>query len=235
MLNEYRPMAALLALWPTQDFEIPVDGNAFSQRLRETMPHYKAARVLQGEVTKAPRDMARVQLQSEGNQWALDLAPARVALRRNLREPMPMPELFTGLRDESLRLNTWLAENANFRVYRIGCLVQFFCPTRSSSNAKIGQYFLQPRALQGENPQEVNVNVLNRLTLGEWMVNRWLRVRPLRNQEQMDFAAQIEIDINTLPEDTSAKTGRDIEQFLTDVQKHMEEDVPLLKDGDFLA
>ena len=151
---------------------------------------------------------------------------------------MTLATLFESHLSMLTAVQAWLAENNNFRVYRIGVLTHLFCHTRASANEKIARYFLQPRVLHGETPHELQLSMLSRPTLADsGMVNRWLRVRPLRSADarRVDFAAQIELDYNTLPEDTRVRTTRDVARFMEAVQANIEEDVPLLDDADFLA
>ena len=68
------------------------------------------------------------------------------------------------------------------------------------------------------------------------MVNRWLRVKPLRTTDprHLDFAAQVELDLNTLVDDTRLRTAADIQAFLKAACKHILSEVPLLHDPEFL-
>lgn len=250
MLSIFQPNTLLTALWPTQEFEFPSDAALLSRRLREAFPVFSAERmVMAPDGAQLPPEMARAVLLA-GEEWALELAPARVALRlaQPLRAGLPLQladdggaavgAIFEKHRSLLESLHAWLADNANFHAYRVGVLAQFFCETRSSANSKIAQYFLHPRALQGQAPLEIDVSVLARLALDSGtLVNRWLRARPLRTLDarHLDFAAQIEIDINTLPEDTRVRGGVELAQHLAAVERHIARDLPLFHDADFLV
>jgi hypothetical protein len=116
--------------------------------------------------------------------------------------------------------------------------MHLFCNTRSSANEKISQYFLQPRAVAGPSPHEIQLGLLARPVLADGTaVNRWLRVHPLRTVDarHVDFAAQFEVDINTPPENTQLKTARDVASFLDAARQYIETEIPVFNDEDFLA
>ena len=240
MLEAYRPTSLLIVLWPTQDFEFPEDTQAWGERLRAQFEIFTQQRVVRVPPGQAlPPELPRLALVGADQRWIAEFAPVKLSLR--LHDPRgfatlgPMFEAFSA---QCSRLHSALAESHNLRVYRVGLVTQFFCETRSSANEKIAHYFLQPRALQGAPASEIQLGIHSRLTQrGGRMVNRWTRVTPLRSIDasHVDFAAQIEVDINTMAEDTGVKTGRDIAEFLDQTRVHMEEDMPLLGDAGFLA
>jgi hypothetical protein len=238
MLDAYQPILLLTALWPTQEFEFPADRAALAGRLREVFAEFGEHHVVQGPEVAMPPEVPRVVLLGEGRQWALELAPGKISLRRNARRGATLADLFGEEQGLLLGVQAWLAENLNFRAYRLGVLVHLFCNTRSSANEKIAQYYLQPRAASGPKPHEIQLGLLARPVLGDGSaVNRWLRVRPLRTVDarHVDFAAQFEIDINTLPENTQVKTARDVGAFLDAARHYIETEIPVLNDEDFLA
>ena len=241
MLDAYRPTSLLIVLWPTQDFEFPGDVQGWGERLREQSDLFTQQRVVRtppGQVQALPPELPRLALIGEEQRWTAEFAPAKVTLRLQDPRGMPLAPMFESFAAQFARLHSVLAENNNLRVYRIGLVTHFFCETRSSANEKIAHYFLQPRALQGAPAGEIQLGIHARLTLrGGRMVNRWLRIHPLRSADErrVDFAAQIEIDLNTMGEDTGVKTGRDIAEFLDQAREHLQNEVPLLNDPGFLA
>ncbi len=238
MHEAYRPISLIIALWPTREFEFPRDAAAFGEQIRAQFGQFEEIRLMQSEGGPLPPEVPCLVMIGQGGHWALELAPAKLVLRRMVETPAELGELFETVKTLLLPIHTWMAENNNLRVCRLGALTQFFCDTRSSANDKIAAYFLQPRALQGQAPMEIQLGVLARLALDDGsIVNRWVRVQPLRTADprQLDLAAKIEIDLNTQAEDTHVRTGRDIAGFLDAVRKHMDERLPLLSDPDFFA
>jgi hypothetical protein len=239
MLDAYQPMQLLLALWPTAEFELPADGSEFGRRLCEQFSVFRHVQTVQVQGgAPVPPELPRLILLSEGRHWGLELAPARVNLRRLAEGVGALDALLEELRAVLLPLHAWLAEQANLRVFRVGLVTDLFCNTRSSASEKIMHYFLQPRAVQGVTPNEVHLALHNRLVIGGGlMVNRWLRLQPMRTRDsqRLDFAAQVQVDLNTMAEDTQVKTGRDLAAFLEAARQHLEEGIPLLDDPDFLV
>lgn len=242
MLDVYQPTQLLLALWPTADFELPADGTEFGQRLCEQFPIFQTVQTLLIQGAMAPPELPRLVLSGHFGNWGLDLAPGRISLQRKPDGPVALPEMLEEFRSTILPLHTWLAEQANLRVYRVGFVTDLFCNTKSSASAKIAQYFLQPRSIRGALPNEVNLALHNRLVIGDAeqgivMANRWLRIQPMRTRDlrRLDFAAQVQVDLNTMAEDTQVKTGRDLGTFLEAAFHHLQHDIPLLDDTDFLA
>lgn len=238
MLEAYRPIMLLTALWPTQDFEFPDKVEPLADRLKEQFKYFNEHRVVQSTGAPLPPEMARLGLLGERRQWALDLAPGKITLRCSPSPPRALGDLFAAMRERLGAIHTWLAENHNLYVYRMGSLTQLFCNTQSSANEKIANYFLQPRALQDQTPHDMQLGVMSRVVLGgDTIVNRWLRVNPLRSNDarRVDFAARIEVDLNTPPDDTRVKTGRDLARFQEAAERHLSDEIPLFKDEDFLA
>lgn len=237
MHEAYRPVSLLTALWPTQDFQFPQDLEGFARRLQLQFPLFNEAQVSPPPSGPPQPEWPCVILMGEQRLWTVELAPGKVSLRRAVSQPVEPGALFAQQHAVLAPLHAWLAENYNFRAYRIGTVAVLFCNTRSSANEKIANYFLHPRVTQGQAPYDVQLGLLNRINLYDnVMVNRWLRVRPLRSidSRRVDFAAQVEVDVNTMPEDTAIRTAPDIEEFLRAVCDHLDHEIPILADGEFV-
>ncbi len=238
MLDAVKPIMAIVALWPTREFMFPEDVGELAQKVAGQFPPLSQVRIIQSD-QPLPAEMPRLAMLDEGGRRALELAPGKITLRRSVQgPPVPVGELFEDILATLGPVQAWLAENLNLRVCRLGALMQFFIETRSSANDRIASYFLQSRALHGMAPHEVQISILTRLALAEGsLVNRWVRVQPLRTMDpgHADLAVKVEVDINTLAEDTHPRTRRDVEAFMEAVRRHVEEDIPVLGDEDFLA
>jgi len=88
-------------------------------------------------------------------------------------------------------------------VIRMGFVTRHLLELGAGANEWIRRWFLRADRLPGE-AFETHVNVLHRLDLESFPVNRWIKIRSLRDQQhpERDPAALLEIDINTLPEHT---------------------------------
>lgn len=237
MHEAYRPISLLTALWPTQDYQFPGEIEEFGQRVQQQFPQFNELRIALPPGGQAQAEWPYLTLLGDQRGWALELAPGKVSLRRSVGQSQPLEELFQQHYVFLAPVLSWLSENYNFRAYRLGVVAHLFCNTRSSANEKIAHYFLNPRATMGQTPYDVNINILNRINLYDNVqVNRWLRVRPLRtiDARRVDFAAQVEVDINTMPEDTQVRTARDLADFMEAARDHLDHEIPILEGGDFV-
>ena len=170
MLDQFKPTDMLLALWPTGECEFPGELEPFAQRLQTQFPVFVQRRVLQAPAgAPLPPDLPRLALVGEKNRWVLELAPQRVSLRLNNTQASvhSVAEMFDLFGQMLGPLQAWLAENMNLKAYRLGLIFHLFCNTRASANQKVAQYFLQPRALQGQQPHEIQLGIHARVPLGE--------------------------------------------------------------------
>lgn len=238
MHEAFRPISLLTALWPTQDYQFPADLEGFGQQLTQQFPQFNELRIALPPGGQPQAEWPYISLLGEQRHLTLELAPQKISLRRGVQQPQqPLDELFKQQYNLLAPILAWMAENTNFRPYRLGTVVHLFCNTRSSANEKIAGYFLTPAATMGQTPYDVNLSILARINLyDDVMVNRWLRVRPLRSIDarRVDFAAQVEVDINTFPEDTRVRSARDVAEFMEAVLEHLDNEIPMLAAGDFV-
>lgn len=240
MLEAWKPTSILIVLWLTQEAEYPEDYQVFGQNICRKFSLFNRQQIVQPPPgTRLHPETARLILMTEPRRLITELAPAKVSLRiLNEGSKESLSGLHASIRELLLQMHAWLAENINLRVYRVGMVTQLCCNMKSSATEKLAGYFFQPRALQKQAPNEIQLNIHSRLTLdGGILANRWLRARPLRTNDrrQLDFGAQFEIDLNTMIEDSQVKTSRDIDQFVRSALKHNMEDLPLFHDDDFFA
>ena len=238
MLDAYRPIALLAALWPTPEFEFPPDPAQLAERMRGQFGVFNEQRLVKPAVGVLPPELPQLVLLGDQRRCIMELAPGKISLRRMVQGQQTLDEIYAGHGDLLRQLVPWMAENLNLRICRLGVATTLFCPLRSSANEKINNYFLQPRVFKGQVPHDMNLSIMTRLPLaGDMLANCWLRIRPLRSADarRLDFAAQFEVDINTLIEDTAVKTMRDIDRFLQAARDYVANDIPILQDADFLA
>lgn len=112
-------------------------------------------------------------------------------------------------------------------IWRCGFVCQFFGKLSVSANKHIAEKYLREGV--AENTWDVNVNILHRFKLENRYVNRWLKIRPIRNrQNQADDSAMIvEVDFNTLQEDQKRMEQYEIDAFFEDAYSHLiHQDLP---------
>lgn len=194
----------------------------------------------------APPDSIQAVFSSADGRKILEVAPAKLQLRvmpgeivesngpqRGLK-PSGVAESFANFIPFATKVHNVFVEHFGATANRIGLLSELFAPIGGSANQRIQRSILASANHFGERLQEIEIRALSRPTLyGDRVVNRWVRVRPLRSNDERhaDLALGIEVDINTLPEDSYDLSAQDVEKFLQEVQKHIEEKVPLLHDS----
>ena len=98
---------------------------------------------------------------------------------------------------------------------------QFFVKLGASANSHILNTYIRPGIV--ENTWDINVNFLSRFRMERHDVNRWLKIRPIRNRKnpEDDSAMIAEIDINTLQESQKAFTQEEVDIFYEDAYLHI--------------
>lgn len=199
------------------------------------------------EVPKnAPPDGIRARFPSADGRQILEIAPAKIQFRmlpgdlgeaqgpqqQRALKPLPIADSFAKFIPMALKVHSVFSEHYGATAVRIGLLTELFAHLGASSNQQMQNTLLAAKNHFGERLQELHISGLSRPALGDRTVNRWVRVKPLRSNDQSrsDVAMGVEIDINTLPDDQYDLTAEHVETFLNSVQKHLEEDVPLLQD-----
>ena len=107
------------------------------------------------------------------------------------------------------------------QIWRLGFVAQFFAKLANSANKHIISRYIQPGIV--EDSWDINVNFLNRFKMETREVNRWLKLRPIRNRNNQDddSAMIVEIDINTLQEKQQDLSQYEIDAFYEDAYLHI--------------
>jgi len=123
----------------------------------------------------------------------------------------------------------YLRQDTPAAVVRLGIIFRLFRKLEGSANDFIHQKFLRDNLF--EPPFEINLNLLNKTRLDRFGINRWIRLRALRNKQNPgdDTALMLEIDINTLTEEQHALNIYEIERFFeTSYERLCTEDIKYL-------
>lgn len=228
------------------------DFRKLAESLPWRLPELDGQPQLASDVPKnAPPDAIRARFQSADQRKILEVAPAKIQFRmlpgevvetgqggqRGLR-PAGIAESFAAFLPVALKVHSVFSEHFGATANRIGLLTELFAPLGASANQRMQKALLSSGHHFGDRLQELQINALAKPTLdGERVVNRWVRVKPLRSNDERraDMAMGVEVDINTLPEDSYDLTTSDIDAFIRNVQKHIEEKIPLFQDESFFA
>jgi hypothetical protein len=148
---------------------------------------------------EAPPEIPRVILKGEDEKFSLNVARSRFDLFFAPSDS-DMDESFgdfVPILEEVLRA---CKEILSPSVKRLGLVSKASFMLDESSNLVIASNLLKEERFT--NTYEVQINVLNRVSLGPVEVNRWLKIHSARNKSDQDDdrAIIIETDTNTMPE-----------------------------------
>ena len=95
----------------------------------------------------------------------------------------------------------------------MGFVIRFIADMGCSTNKYLSEEFLKNNPFP--DAHEININILHKLSLENYSVNRWVRYHTLRaqNNPTIDYAMAIDIDVNTLSEEMNDFTTSEIIRF----------------------
>lgn len=225
------------------------DFRKLAESLPWRLPELDGQPRLAQEVPKnAPKDQPQAVFMSADGRKVLEVAPLKLQFRMLPGEiietggpqkglkPFNIPEAFAEFLPMAMKVHSVFSEHYGATANRIGLLTELFAHLGASANQRMQSALLAQKGHFGDRLQELNIQALSKPTLyGDRVVNRWVRVKPLRSNDERraDLAMGVEVDINTLPEDSYDVSAADVEEFIKNVQKHIEESIPLFHDESF--
>lgn len=204
-------------------------------------------RVAQNVPKNAPKDQPQAVFSAADGRMVLEVAPAKLQFRMLPGEvvetggtqkglkPLGIADSYAAFLPMAVKVHNIFSEHYGATATRIGVFTEMFAHIGASANQRMQKTLLASNHF-GDRLLELNIQALSKQILdGDRAVNRWVRVKPLRSNDERraDLAMGVEVDINTLPEDAYDITAADVESFIHSVQKHIEEKVPILQDGSF--
>lgn len=244
MLQNYQVPSVLLGLF-LRKLEVQ-DVKKMVESLPWRLPEFDGQPRANNVPKEAPADVPRLAFTSKDGRKVLEIAPAKIQFRmvpgeliqgegnRMGLKTVNMKDAFESFIPMVLKIHSVFSEHYALSANRIGVLTEFLAPIGSSSNQRLHEFIFGGKNLFGERLHETQVHALAKTTLvdGDRQVNRWIRVRTLRNGDAagQDSAIAVEVDVNTLPEDTYDLSAADIEKFLRNLVEHLDNRVPLLSD-----
>jgi hypothetical protein len=171
----------------------------------------------------APPNVPVIVLKTRDERQHLNVAHDRLDYRHLLRGPKPvtLPEVW-GMCDVILgQIAEYLTVKQPTVVWRLGLVVQLFAKLDLSANAHLQAAYLREGVFDGAS--DVHLNALHRTSVADIAVNRWIRLKPVRNKENPDddSAMIAEIDINTPAEQQAALSHEEIEDFFAGAYDHI--------------
>lgn len=230
-IEEFTPLSIQAALFVRAlDFSDPL---AVAQAIRRA-----AGDVFDGQPgvfpvpPNAPQDVPRIVLTDRGNRYQCKLSSGRVNLAFDGRKgnPPAIGVIWDEYCGVLRQLAEYLRKKNPTRVWRLGLVMHLFKVLGGSANSHILERYLKGGRFQ--KPYELQVNVLHKQELGEFQINRWLRLRPMRNREdpENDRGLVVEVDINTPAEQNNDFTEDEIAHFFEEAYQHIALDAMSLVD-----
>jgi len=176
-----------------------------------------------GPAQQVPPHVPVIVLKTRDEKQHLNVARERIDYRHLLRGPKPvtLPEVW-GMCDVILgQIAEYLTVKQPTTVWRLGLVVQLFAKLEFSANAHLLGAYLREGVFEGAS--DVHLNALHRTSVADIAVNRWIRLKPVRNKENPDddSAMIAEIDINTPAERDAEFSHEEIEDFFGGAYDHI--------------
>lgn len=237
MLPNFQVPSIFLGLF-IRKFEVE-DFKQFSETLPWRLPELDAEPALNRVPADAPADVPRVRFGSKDGRLFLELAPAKLHLRvmpgqvnqtpqgTNV-QALPVRGAYEAFLPVATRIHTTLAEHFGLTAMRAGVVTDFIAPVPSSANQRLQKTLLATPNIFGDRLQDLQIQTLNRISIGETQANRRINLRTMRTGQEgnPDLIINTNVDINTLAEEPYDMTTADLERFLKGVAEHLDTQVP---------
>ena len=181
-----------------------------------------------GKLEDYPAELPFIILKSKDDNFSCNIAKGRIDFlykgkpetRKNISEFWP--EYQKTVSD----ITKFIRDVINERIWRLGFVVVVSREFNESINALLMKNYLKPGIF--EKPYEIQLNILNKLTYEQVDLNRWIKLRPVRETQDptKDYNFLIEVDINTISEKSYAFEGEQIERFFIFSHSHIVSEIP---------
>ncbi|HPB30214.1 MAG TPA: hypothetical protein PLB62_02045 [Candidatus Sumerlaeota bacterium] len=205
-----------------------------SEMVKRCARVYSSDPNIQTAPQNAPPNVPRIEIRSPDQTHLAQFWPNRISfVFQDTRNMKPVfTNFFPYFRDNLGPQIQYIMEFLNPRVVRLGFIVQFISELGSSSNRFLSEVMLNKNPFP--DAHEMNLGILHKILLQSFTVNRWVRYRTLRaqNDPSIDFAMAVDVDINTLAEDMNDFTTSQIMDYYSLSFEHIcseLKDFPLLE------
>lgn len=175
----------------------------------------------------APPEIPRIILKSKTYPYSCNFCKNRFDFfyKEQEKPNKTLEEVFPNFRNILDRLIAYVKTSLNIKVIRLGFIPNFVIELKESGNEYLLREYLHPNLFL--NPYEVQINILHKLELEPFKVNRWIKLKPLRMRSNIkdDRRILIEIDINTLSEEMHDFSPDQIKQFIVFAYDHIRDKV----------
>ncbi len=170
-----------------------------------------------------PPNVPLIILKSTNGKYACNVSQNRVDYRFSVQKDPPddIRDIWENYYNTLRQITEYFCKKNPTPILRLGFVTQFFVKLSDSANKHIADKYLQPGII--EDTWDINVNFLNRFRIETNEVNRWMKIRPIRNRKnpEDDTAMIVEIDINTLQERQNDFSQEEIDIFYEDAYLHI--------------
>ncbi|MBN1903399.1 hypothetical protein JW926_18920 [Candidatus Sumerlaeota bacterium] len=181
----------------------------------------------------APPQVPMIEIKSPNQAYIAQFSNNRIAFHFQDTQNMnaSLENIFPHFLDALQQETQCTMEFLNPRVVRLGFIVARIADIGYSTNRFLSEEFMKNNPFP--DAHEMNLGILYKVRIGENNVNRWVRYRTLRaqNDPNIDYAMAIEIDINTLAEEMNDFSASHIMAFYKSAYENITTDLdnyPLL-------
>jgi len=175
----------------------------------------------------APQEIPRIILKSRTYPYSCNFCKNRFDFfyKEQGKPNKTSEEVFPDFRNVLNRLTTYVKTSLNIKVKHLGFIPNFVIELKESGNEYLLREYLHPNIFP--NPYEIQINVLHKIELELFKVNRWIKLKPLRmrNNTKDERRILVEIDINTLSEEIHDFSPDQIKRFITLAYGHIRDKV----------
>jgi hypothetical protein len=172
---------------------------------------------------QVPPNVPIIVLKTRDERQHLNVARERIDYRHFLRGPqsVTLPEVWPACDVILGQIAEYLTVKQPVTVWRLGFVVQLFAKLDLSANAHLANAYLREGAFEGAT--DLQINALHRASVADIAVNRWIRLKPVRNKDNPadDSAMIAEIDINTPADQSADLSQEEIEDFFGGAYDHL--------------
>ena len=172
---------------------------------------------------RTPPNVPLIILKSVDEKYSCNVSRVRIDFRFSVQKdpPADIRDVWEKYYDTARQIAEYFCRKNPTSILRLGFVAQFFVKLSTSANYHIIAKYLHPGI--AEDTWDINVNFLNRFRMETREVNRWMKIRPIRNRKNPDddTAMIVEIDINTLQEHQTEFSQQEIDTFYEDAYLHI--------------
>src|SRR5688572_15865906 len=109
-MNEaFRPISIVSALWPTQDFQFPAEVEKLGEQLRQQAGQINEQQIINQPPPGPPQpEWPRLILLGDQQRLALEVAAAKITLRRTINNALDLTEVFEAHWSLLSPIHAWL-------------------------------------------------------------------------------------------------------------------------------